>query len=73
MSARYPEMTLPVEILHGTEDTTVRPEIHAEPLADALPNASLTLLDGQGHAPHQVSPEHVAEAIDRVAARAGLR
>ncbi len=32
MSARYPDMTLPVEVLHGTADTTVRTEIHAEPL-----------------------------------------
>ena len=73
MSARYPDMTLPVEILHGTADTTVRPEIHAEPLDDTLPNANLTLLDGIGHAPHHVAPEPIIAAIDRVAARAGLR
>lgn len=73
MSARYSGIDLPIEILHGTEDTTVRPEIHAEPLAAALPNATLTLLEGQGHAPHNVAPEPVIAAIDRVAARAGLR
>lgn len=73
MSARYPDMTLPVEVLHGTADTTVRPEIHAEPLTEALPNAILTLLDGVGHAPHHVTPKPVMDAIDRVAARAGLR
>ncbi len=73
MSARYPDMTLPVEILHGTEDTTVRTEIHAEPLAATLPNATLTILDGLGHAPHNVAPEPVIAAIDRLAARAGLR
>ena len=73
MSRRYPDMTLPVEILHGTEDDTVRVEIHAEPLAESLPNATLTVLDGVGHAPHHVAPEPVIDAIDRVAARAGLR
>ncbi|MEM7752774.1 MAG: alpha/beta hydrolase [Pseudomonadota bacterium] len=72
-SARYPEITLPVEILHGTADTTVRTEIHAEPLANSLSNAVLTVLDGVGHAPHQTHPEPVVAAIDRVATRAGLR
>lgn len=73
MSARYPSIALPVEILHGTADETVRTEIHADPLAAALPNANLTILDGVGHAPHNVAPEPVVAAIDRVAARAGLR
>ncbi len=73
MSSRYPEVMLPVEILHGTADTTVRPEIHAEPLQDTLPNANLTLLDGIGHSPHNVTPKHVIAAIDRLAERAGLR
>ena len=73
MSARYSEMTLPVEVLHGTADTTVRTEIHAEPLVETLPNATLTVLDGIGHSPHNVTPKPVIDAIDRVATRAGLR
>ncbi|MEM7720512.1 MAG: alpha/beta hydrolase [Pseudomonadota bacterium] len=73
MAARYPDVTLPVEILHGTADETVRTDIHAEPLRDALPNAELTVLDGSGHAPHHVTPKPVIAAIDRAAARAGLR
>lgn len=73
MSERYPEIALPIEIVHGTADTTVRPEVHAEPLMQVLTNAALTLLDGQGHAPHQTAPDDVIAAIDRIAARAGLR
>lgn len=73
MSERYPDIRLPVEILHGTEDTSVGPHIHSIPLADILPNAELTLLEGVGHAPHHVEPDTVADAIDRAAARAGLR
>lgn len=73
MAKRYPDMDLPVEILHGTADTTVRTDIHAEPLRDALPNATLTVLDGIGHAPHHVAPEPIVAAIDRAATRAGLR
>ncbi len=72
MSARYGEIQIPVEILHGTADTTVRPEIHAEPLARLLPNANLVLMEEIGHAPHNVAPEPVIAAIDRVAQRAGL-
>ena len=73
MSARYPDLTLPVEIVHGTADTTVRAEVHAEPLLATLPNARLTLLDGIGHSPHHIAPEAVVDAIDRAAERAGLR
>jgi len=73
MSARYADLALPVEIVHGTADTTVRPEVHAEPLMEALPNARLSLLEGVGHSPHHTAPEAVVAAIDRAAERAGLR
>lgn len=72
-SERYADVTLPVEILHGTADVSVRPEIHAVPLSKVLPNANLQLLEGVGHAPHHVEPDTVIQAIDRAAARAGLR
>lgn len=73
MSKRYDTVSLPVEILHGTADTTVWASIHAEPITALLPNANLTLIDGVGHAPHHVAPEPVIAAIDRLAQRAGLR
>lgn len=73
MSARYGEIALPVEILHGTADKTVYKEVHAEPLAALLPNAALTILDGVGHMPHHAAPQAVIDAIDRAATRAGLR
>lgn len=72
-SARYGKIALPVEILHGTEDTTVYLQIHAEPLADLLQNANLTILDGIGHMPHHGIPDDIVAAIDRAAKRAGLR
>ncbi len=72
-AVRYPELTLPVEILHGTQDTIVPAAIHSEPLSRQLPGGELTLLDGIGHMPHHVAMEHVLEAIDRAATRAGLR
>ncbi|WP_299961862.1 alpha/beta hydrolase [uncultured Roseobacter sp.] len=73
MSQRYPSLDLPVEILHGTEDTTVPLHIHSEPLAGMLPDGELTRMEGVGHMPHHADPEAVVAAIDRAASRAGLR
>lgn len=73
MSSRYSEIHLPVEILHGTADKTVYPEIHAEPLAKLVPDAQLTLLEDIGHMPHHAVPDDIIAAIDRIATRAGLR
>ena len=72
-SKRYDEITTPIEIVHGTDDTTVYASIHAEPLAEAMENVIFTPLPGLGHMPHYVVPEDVTAAIDRAAARAGLR
>jgi pimeloyl-ACP methyl ester carboxylesterase len=67
MSARYGTLDLPVEVVHGTKDRIVPAEIHAEPLAQILPNARLSLLDGAGHMPHHTRQEDVVEAIRRAA------
>jgi len=70
---RYPEISVPVEILHGTEDRITPIGIHARPAAQAIPCAHLTELEGMGHMLHHVAPEATVAAIDRAAARAGLR
>lgn len=70
---RYGEISIPVEIVHGDADTIVGLEVHSRPLAAQIPGAALTVLEGVGHMPHQVAPEPVDAAIDRAAARAGLR
>lgn len=70
MSGRYPELTLPVESLYGTEDSTVPLSIHGRPLAEVLPTVRLTVLPGVGHMPHHAEPETVIAAIDRAMARA---
>jgi pimeloyl-ACP methyl ester carboxylesterase len=38
-----------------------------------MPPRRLTILPGVGHMPHHADPEAVVAAIDRAAARAGLR
>ncbi|MCT4682908.1 MAG: alpha/beta hydrolase [Roseicyclus sp.] len=69
----YAAIDRPVEILHGDADTTVWLSIHSEPLARQLAGAHLVVMDGVGHAPHHAEPRTVIAAIDRAAARAGLR
>ena len=73
MAPHYPQLPMPVEIVHGTADRTVGLQIHAEPLAADVPGANLVRLDGIGHMPHHADPGAVIAAIDRAAARAGLR
>jgi pimeloyl-ACP methyl ester carboxylesterase len=69
----YPGIGVPTEIVHGTADTTVGLSLHSEKLVRQIPGATLTRLDGIGHMPHHVAEDAVVEAIDRAAARAGLR
>ncbi|MEO1788168.1 MAG: alpha/beta hydrolase [Pseudomonadota bacterium] len=73
MSARYPDLTLPIEIVHGDMDDTVPLTVHSGPMSDLIASASLTVLEGVGHMPHHANPEAVIAAIDRAAERAGLR
>lgn len=67
LSARYPEIRCPVEIVTGDWDRVVSPVIHAFGLARDIPGARLTVLPGAGHMPHWSRPAEVAAAIRRVA------
>jgi pimeloyl-ACP methyl ester carboxylesterase len=69
MAPRYPGLTLPVELIHGTEDTIVPLTIHSGPLSELLPNDSLTVIPGAGHMPHHAHADVVIDAIDRAALR----
>jgi pimeloyl-ACP methyl ester carboxylesterase len=70
MAARYGELDLPVEILHGDRDTIVPLAIHSEPLAGQIAGARLTVLPGIGHMPHHVAADEVEAAVHRAVARA---
>ncbi|PJI91802.1 pimeloyl-ACP methyl ester carboxylesterase [Yoonia maricola] len=72
LSKRYPELTLPIEIVHGEEDKTVPIHIHAEEVEKIVPQVNTTRLPGVGHMPHHADPQAAVDAIDRAAARAGL-
>ncbi len=73
MERRYPALRLPIEIVHGDADRTVPIAIHSRPLSERVASANLTVLPGIGHMPHHAAPEATVAAIDRAAARAGLR
>lgn len=66
---RYPTLTLPIEMLHGTADTIVPLKIHSAPFAQRLPNAHLTVIEGAGHMPHYSHSSLIIDAIARAALR----
>ena len=73
MEKRYPDLALPIEIVHGNADKTVPISIHSGPLAELVESANLTVLEGVGHMPHHTHPDDVIAAVERATARAGLR
>lgn len=73
LAPRYEEIAVPIELVHGTADTTVGVSIHSRPLTERLGNAHLAELEGIGHMPHHNREAAVIEAIRRAAERAGLR
>lgn len=73
LSQQYGSITVPLEVIHGTEDDLVSPILHAEGLAQNVDSARLTLIDGIGHMPQHVATEDVANAVRRAAERAHLR
>lgn len=68
----YPDIPVPIELIHGTADTTVGLSIHAEPFSRDVPQANLTRLDGIGHMIHNTRPGAVIEAIHRAALRSRM-
>lgn len=73
MQKQYGTLTMPIEAIHGDADTIVPLSVHAAVLMGDVPNGNLTVLPGQGHMPQHSAPEAVVDAIERAAARAGLR
>ena len=69
MQPRYSNLSVPVELIHGSADTIVPLDIHSRPLSRLLPDVTLTVIDGAGHMPHHSHAETVIRAIDRAALR----
>ena len=63
---RYSELTLPVAIVTGTDDTTVSPQIHSKHLARDIKQAKLTLLPDTGHALHHAETAKIIDIINEI-------
>lgn len=70
MEPLYPRLTLPIELIHGEDDTVVPIHIHSRPVTARLANACLTALPQTGHMPHHSNLPEVLAAIDRAHSRA---
>jgi pimeloyl-ACP methyl ester carboxylesterase len=64
------ELDVPTLVIHGTNDPLVRPS-GGEATAAAIPGAELLLIEGMGHGVARPAYERIADAIDRLATRAG--
>lgn len=70
VAARYAELTVPVEIMHGDADWLLDIVQHGQATAEAIPDAGFTPLPGVGHMAHHARTEVLAGLVDKIAARA---
>ncbi len=63
-------LSIPVGVVVG-EDDTATPVSEAEQMVDAAPDASLTIVEAAGHMTPMENPTAVADALERIWARAG--
>lgn len=69
-SARYGELTLPIEIIVGEEDVSVPPHVHADVLITQVPHATYTRVPGVGHSTHHYAQDEIVAALARLTAAA---
>jgi pimeloyl-ACP methyl ester carboxylesterase len=62
LQARLREIDIPVRIIWGREDAWIAPEVGRR-LSEAIPTASLRLVDGAGHLVHHDAPAALADEI----------
>lgn len=72
MQPHYPELTLPIEMLHGDADETVGLDIHSRRFAAEVPSAHLEVIPNAGHMLQHTHLDQVVAAIARARRRAGL-
>lgn len=68
ISARLPDVDLPVLVAVGTHDRLTPPS-HARRMADALPRAELVELPRAGHMPMLERPRELARLLDELAGK----
>ncbi len=65
MEPQYRDVAVPVEIIHGQADF-IDWDDHAQPLAERVRQARLTLLPGVGHMAHHAAPLELRRAVERI-------
>ena len=71
METRYPSITCPVGVLHGTGDQILDYREQGEAVAEKIPGATIDLIADAGHMPPLVLPDRTAAFIKDVARRIG--
>jgi pimeloyl-ACP methyl ester carboxylesterase len=67
--ARYGEIKVPVTIIAGQPDKTVKTDIHARPFAAAVANAKLIVLPDLGHMVQNAVPDLVKTEVETMIGR----
>ena len=67
-SKRYADLTIPIELIHGTNDPTVPDIIHAKKFIKLVPHAHLVQVHGMGHGTHQLAIPQIEAALYAIAA-----
>lgn len=67
MAKRYPQMSVPVEIVHGERDWLLSVEQHVEGFRALVPGARASIARNVGHMAHHARPDLLDSAIDRLA------
>ncbi len=60
-----PEITVPIALIHGAEDTDVPPAISAE-ISEILGGAPLYIIENAGHFPHHTSAKRFNEVLKMI-------
>jgi len=67
-----PGIDVPALVITSTDDTLIPPEV-SSPMADAIPGATLLVIDGAGHLSNLEQPDSFSGALEEHVERAGLR
>lgn len=68
-ASRYGEIRMPVTIIAGEPDKTVKTDTHARPFAATVPNAKLIVLPDLGHMVQNAVPDLVKTEIETMIAQ----
>ena len=69
MAERYPDLTLPVGVLYGSQDRILDHELHGRGLLSQLPAAELEIVEGAGHMIPVTQPDRTAAFVRRMAGK----